>query len=796
MNHHFHHHSSNQNSPHNQPPLATNIQRMGILIQPPPPNLSNQSINWAHAVVGMFFDNSPPNSSFVFNIVNNHWETRAPIRVFRTGPYFILECQNPNDRDAILFFNTSFMDGKPITFRPCSATQIPTSINFNMGRIWVRVHDLPWGCLNTDWTVRILSHVGLIEAIENHGVGLPTQPFLRAKIIIDLTQPLIPGCFLPTEGDRVSWVFFRYEGVFRFCKECGCIGHNTGRCNLSAFDATRIIQRRVRELERDGMMVLQTHSGIPLYTNMIRGLNDRFLHRNPRLNLTQIHSHMEGPQYDPYLYPHLYLHDHGETDSSPEDYYDATPDFQRHNMGPHDQYYSDENSQNHTNPPPDFSNASLQNRTPIRWEENVTPSPGRRFGLSPDPGASISWAPNSPQSYQTHIRNNIALDLNMPPDLNTPAQPEHQDTNSRPTPTNQNGLFHQLGISNWVHKSSALVRSLCGGKDILRQTTQPLSPHDENPIPPNTLEGLVLEGWALVPPGPQEAGPSNWVDRAQEQALTALQGEVRIGPITPHMQDISDSSLEPDEFHHISLLINERFRISPPPIADVFNPLLQGHQTHQRENIRPYVSDEIYSPTSPLEILQVNEMSSPLVNLPYENTHVTEPPRALTTGNPVLASMFMGKRRRDDPSNQSQSLDSFFRFGNDEFEARMKRQKRRMEEWDAKGGFTIFTGEPEQQMRSKAITDVDMAMAFGVHQDTSLGGRQRGKRNAGASPQQQLSLWSQKKSKGGVTGTSHMGDDNLSENLDMAVHLSLAVGNSQEGHDRDVVDPNQPRQSP
>lgn len=143
MNSHSNSSSTNQQVPTHPRNQPASIQRMGILINPHPTQINNQIINWTHAVVGMFFDNSSPNSSFVFNIVNNHWNTRAPLRVFRIGPYFILECQHGNDRDAILHFNTTFIDGKPITFRPCFATQFPTSINFNMGRIWVLVHDLP-----------------------------------------------------------------------------------------------------------------------------------------------------------------------------------------------------------------------------------------------------------------------------------------------------------------------------------------------------------------------------------------------------------------------------------------------------------------------------------------------------------------------------------------------------------------------------------------------------------------------------------------------------------------------------
>lgn len=127
--------------------------------------------------------------------------------------------------------------------------------------------------------------------MDNHESGLPAEQFLRARIIIDLTQPLIPGCFVPLDGQRVSWVFFRYEGVFKFCKKCGCVGHYTGRCNLSTYDAHLLIRRRIRGFEEGGMIVLHSQDRIPLYTNMIKGLTDRFINRNPRIHLNRLHAH-------------------------------------------------------------------------------------------------------------------------------------------------------------------------------------------------------------------------------------------------------------------------------------------------------------------------------------------------------------------------------------------------------------------------------------------------------------------------------------------------------------------------
>ena len=68
----------------------------------------------------------------------------------------------------------------------------------------------------------------------------------------------------------------------------------------------------------------------------------------------------------------------------------------------------------------------------------------------------------------------------------------------------------------------SLVRNLCGS---IGETSPNSRAHQQRSIPPNpthppnTMEGLVLEGWRISPAGPHEAGPSNWVDRAQEQAL-------------------------------------------------------------------------------------------------------------------------------------------------------------------------------------------------------------------------------------------------------------------------------------
>lgn len=100
--------------------------------------------------------------------------------------------------------------------------------------------------------------------------------------------------------------------------------HNIGRCPLSAYEVSRMLQTRIRTFEEHGMTILQTHESIPLYTNMIRGLTNRFLHWNPRINPCNIQPHIQTPSRDPYLLPHLCINE-PDFDSSSDEFYDASP---------------------------------------------------------------------------------------------------------------------------------------------------------------------------------------------------------------------------------------------------------------------------------------------------------------------------------------------------------------------------------------------------------------------------------------------------------------------------------------
>lgn len=85
--------------------------------------------------------------------------------------------------------------------------------------MWVRVSSLPLGCLGKDWAIQALKHVGSIVEIESEGDGLHYDADFSACLMIDFSQPLIPGCFIPLSNNQSVWVDFRYEGIFKYCKK-------------------------------------------------------------------------------------------------------------------------------------------------------------------------------------------------------------------------------------------------------------------------------------------------------------------------------------------------------------------------------------------------------------------------------------------------------------------------------------------------------------------------------------------------------------------------------------------------
>lgn len=179
----------------------------------------------------------------------------------------------------------------------------------------------------------------------------------------------------------------------------------------------------------------------------------------------------------------------------------------------------------------------------------------------------------------------------------------------------------------------------------------------------------MTPGWHIQAPGPDEAGPSNWVECHAAAAVEA-QG---LGLYQAENYHVSDNFVEnPPDLQNVSHLVNDRFRISPPVFADIFDPMLQEQlgDTKAQENS----NDALYSPTSPLQLdflASVSDESS------TAEAMVTSQHQQIVLGFQCQSVFFSRKSRRNGVLKRNRSAGSTFLFtGNEEQVRRAKRKNK------------------------------------------------------------------------------------------------------------------------
>ncbi|KAM2019755.1 hypothetical protein ACFX1T_022514 [Malus domestica] len=102
-------------------------------------------------------------------------------------------------------------------------------IQWELVPFWVQIRGVPL-CLSTSSNItRLATAIGQVEEVEDPSMA---RGFLRAKVFVDTTKPLITGCWLPRKQKQDTWIEFSYERLQDFCYRCGRIGHMNTDCSF------------------------------------------------------------------------------------------------------------------------------------------------------------------------------------------------------------------------------------------------------------------------------------------------------------------------------------------------------------------------------------------------------------------------------------------------------------------------------------------------------------------------------------------------------------------------------------
>ncbi|XP_042939572.1 uncharacterized protein LOC122274614 [Carya illinoinensis] len=102
-------------------------------------------------------------------------------------------------------------------------------VPFNKEEFWIQAFNLPFDFMNQDFGYQLGSSIGRVLKVHADNRGIGWGRFLRLRVEVDITKPLLRGLFLTVESKKM-WVPFKYERLPSLCFKCGVIKHSQASC--------------------------------------------------------------------------------------------------------------------------------------------------------------------------------------------------------------------------------------------------------------------------------------------------------------------------------------------------------------------------------------------------------------------------------------------------------------------------------------------------------------------------------------------------------------------------------------
>ena len=105
-----------------------------------------------------------------------------------------------------------------------------SSLTFHETAFWVQIHGLPTLSQAREAGLSIGGIFGKVEKVDVGDKGLNLGCYLRIRVTMDISQPLIWGRLVRMGGSDSRWVEFKYECLPVFCYLCGKLDHDEKDC--------------------------------------------------------------------------------------------------------------------------------------------------------------------------------------------------------------------------------------------------------------------------------------------------------------------------------------------------------------------------------------------------------------------------------------------------------------------------------------------------------------------------------------------------------------------------------------
>ncbi|KAF9594948.1 hypothetical protein IFM89_035518 [Coptis chinensis] len=200
-----------------------------------PRNLLLQShARWTTSLIGKLVSDQEQNPNEVLHAIRSKWKLKKKLDiVVVNGNLFILRFEKENDKNKILNAQPWQMLGYLLVLKSYSPELAPSDINFDQAPFWITFGGLHLEHQMPVFIEQISSTVGRFLEIYPADDSPRDAEGYRARVMVDLRNPLRQGHLVPTVNHGSVWITFNYVGIpFRNCKNCFRLGHDTYSCSM------------------------------------------------------------------------------------------------------------------------------------------------------------------------------------------------------------------------------------------------------------------------------------------------------------------------------------------------------------------------------------------------------------------------------------------------------------------------------------------------------------------------------------------------------------------------------------
>lgn len=144
---------------------------------------------------------------------------------------FVLQFNHQLDRTHALEGCPWLLDRNALLLSLIPVGADPENIELTTMHVVVRLQNIPRPLRNPAIASSLGAKLGLVEEVLVHKGGFH-QGYIRVRVQLNISEPLLRGTFLRTRDGVRHWISFAYERLPVYCYLCGIIGHLEKKCTV------------------------------------------------------------------------------------------------------------------------------------------------------------------------------------------------------------------------------------------------------------------------------------------------------------------------------------------------------------------------------------------------------------------------------------------------------------------------------------------------------------------------------------------------------------------------------------